>query len=298
MLIDWFTVGAQALNFLILVWLMKRYLYHPVLNAIDAREKRIAAQIADAQALKAAASRERDDFQHKNDEFEKQRASLLAKATDEATVVRQGLMEEARKAADSMGAKREESLRKEARNLTQAITQRTQKEVFAIVRKTLGDLATSGLEECMVDVFIRRLRKVDGTVKVKLAAAVKAAPESAVVRSAFELPPEERATVQNAINEVFSADVSLRFEAVPDLVGGIEFTASGQKLAWNIANYLTDLEASVGELLKKQEKPVPKPDAQPAPKNRQEEVTQPESESNPELVPTAAEKSEPPPASS
>ena len=27
MLIDWFTVGAQALNFLILVWLMKRYLY-------------------------------------------------------------------------------------------------------------------------------------------------------------------------------------------------------------------------------------------------------------------------------
>ena len=42
MLIDWFTVGAQALNFLILVWLMKRFLYKPILHAIDAREKRIA----------------------------------------------------------------------------------------------------------------------------------------------------------------------------------------------------------------------------------------------------------------
>jgi len=42
MLIDWFTVGAQALNFLILVWLMKRFLYKPVLHAIDEREMRIA----------------------------------------------------------------------------------------------------------------------------------------------------------------------------------------------------------------------------------------------------------------
>jgi F-type H+-transporting ATPase subunit b len=39
MLIDWFTVAAQAINFLILVWLLKRFLYKPVLNAVDAREK-------------------------------------------------------------------------------------------------------------------------------------------------------------------------------------------------------------------------------------------------------------------
>ena len=55
MLIDWFTVGAQALNFLILVWLMKRFLYKPVLHAIDEREKRIAAELADAAAQKADA---------------------------------------------------------------------------------------------------------------------------------------------------------------------------------------------------------------------------------------------------
>ena len=50
MLIDWFTVGAQALNFLILVWLMKRFLYKPILDAIDAREDRVAAELADADA--------------------------------------------------------------------------------------------------------------------------------------------------------------------------------------------------------------------------------------------------------
>src|SRR5580700_4764336 len=105
MLIDWFTVGAQALNFLILVWLMKRFLYKPILNAIDAREKRIAAELADADAKKTEAKKERDDFQHKNEEFDKQRATLLAKATDEAKTERQRLLDEARKTADDLAAK-------------------------------------------------------------------------------------------------------------------------------------------------------------------------------------------------
>jgi F0F1-type ATP synthase, subunit b len=57
MLIDWFTVGAQGLNFLILVWLMKRFLYRPILHAIDEREKRIAAELSDAEATKAEAQK-------------------------------------------------------------------------------------------------------------------------------------------------------------------------------------------------------------------------------------------------
>ena len=65
MLIDWFTVGAQALNFLILVWLMKRFLYKPILHAIDEREKRIAAELADADKKKAEAQKESDEFKHK-----------------------------------------------------------------------------------------------------------------------------------------------------------------------------------------------------------------------------------------
>jgi len=55
MLIDWFTVGAQALNFLILVWLMRRFLYRPILHAIDEREKRIVAELSNADAKKAVA---------------------------------------------------------------------------------------------------------------------------------------------------------------------------------------------------------------------------------------------------
>ena len=251
MLIDWFTVGAQALNFIILVWLLKRFLYKPILDAIDAREKLIAAELADAEAKKAEAQQERDEFQHKNEEFDRQRAALLSQATDEAKAERARLLNEARAAADALGAKRMETLRNDAQNLNQAISRRTQQEVFAIARKALTDLATTSLEERVGAVFTRRLREMDGQAKRDLSEALKKTSGPALVRSAFELPAEQRATIQNALNETFAADVHIVFETAPDLVSGIEFAANGQKVAWSIADYLGSLEKSVDELLSK-----------------------------------------------
>ena len=258
MLIDWFTISAQALNFLILVWLLNRFLYKPILNAIDAREKRIAAELADADAKKAEAQKERDGFQHKNEEFDRQRAALLTKATDEAKAERLRLIDEARKAADALTARRAETLQSDARNLNQVITRRMQQEVFAITRKALADLATTSLEERMGEVFISRLRNMDGKAKESLAGAIKTMTEPALLRSAFDLPVEQRAAIQKALNETFSAEIHIRFETAPDLVSGIELTANGQKVAWSIADYLSSLEKGVGELLNKEVKPEPK----------------------------------------
>ena len=201
MLIDWFTVGAQALNFIVLVWLLKRFLYKPILHAVDAREKRIAKELADAGAKMAEAEKKRDEFEHKNAEFDSQRATLLGKATEEAAAERQRLLEEARKTADVQSAKRQETLHSEARNLSQAIRRRTQQEVFAIARKALTDLASASLEERMAEMFIRRLTAMDGKAKAGLAEALRAASDPAVVRSAFDLSPEQRTAIQKAIDE-------------------------------------------------------------------------------------------------
>src|SRR5450631_430776 len=266
MLIDWFTVGAQALNFIILVWLLKRFLYKPILTAVDAREKRIAAELASADAKMAEAHKARNEFQHKNEAFDKQRAALLSKATDEANAERQRLLDDARKAADALSAKRQEALQSDANNLNQAIRRRIQQEVFAIARKALTDLATTSLEERMSDVFIRRLRTMDGKAKEGLGQALKTASAPALVRSAFDLPAAQRAAIQNALNETFSAEIHVRFETAPDLVSGIELSTDGQKTAWSIADYLASLESSVGELLNERDKPAstaeaPKPEA-------------------------------------
>lgn len=249
MLIDWFTVVAQVINFLILVWLMKRFLYQPILNAIDAREKRIASELADADAQKSEAQKERDDYQHKNAAFDQQRATLLAKVTEEAQADRKRLLDEARQDADQLSAKRQESLRNDAHSLHQAIRTRTQQEVFAIARKILTDLAATDLEERIGAMFTRRLRELSRETKDGFAHALKTAAEPARVSSAFDLPAAQRNAIQKALNETFSADVNLKFETMPDSVCGIEISVNGQKIAWSIADYLASLEKSVGALL-------------------------------------------------
>jgi len=232
------------------VWLMKRFLYRPILNAIDAREKRIAATLAEAAASKVAANQERENFQLKNESFDQQRSELISKASDEANAERQRLLTEAHQAVVALKTKQQDALQHEARNLGQALTRRAQDEVFAIARQTLTDLAGTSLEEQMSDVFIRRLRAWDGPAKASLAAAIKSSTEPVLVRGAFELPTAQREAIQQVVNETFSGGISLRFVVAPELIGGIELSANGQKVAWSIADYLASLEKGVGELLK------------------------------------------------
>ena len=269
MLIDWFTVGAQIVNFLILVWLLKHFLYKPILDAIDAREKRIAAELADADKKKADAEKERTDFEDKNRVFDQQRSALLGKATDEAKAERERLIDQAKKDAESLRVTQADALRGDQVRLGSEITLLAEREVFAIARKALTDLATVSLEERVGEVFTRRLRELDPKAKELLGAALKNSPQPALIRSAFDLPADQKAAIQNALNETFSTVVRIKFEDSQDVVCGIELTANGQKVAWSIASYLTELSKKVSDLVDTQSPPagtaVPKPEPAKSP---------------------------------
>jgi len=249
MLIDWFTVCAQALNFLILVWLLEHFLYKPILNAIDARQKDIAAKLADAASQKTAADKQRDEFQSKNKVFDDQRAALLTKATADAKTEHDRLIDDARKDADTVRAAQAALLESDQARLSKQLGQAAADEVFAIARKTLADLATASLEERVGAVFTRRLGEMDAKSKQTMGAALKASSTPAVVESAFDMPASQRATIQNALNETFSTVVRLEFKTAKDGVCGIELTAGGQKIGWNIAGYLGALDRKVDALL-------------------------------------------------
>ena len=273
MLIDWFTVAAQALNFLVLVWLLKRFLYQPVLDAISTREQRIAKQLADAAAQAAAAKSEREQFEHKNAEFDAQRAALLEAAGVQAKAEGARLVEQARQQADALRARLKDSWRDEQQLLGAEISRRTRDEVFAIARKTLADLASVGLEQSMTHVFVDRLAALGDSERALLAAAAAApvaAPDGALsVRTAFELQPPERSAIEEAVTKICGAALHLSYQTVPGLVSGIELCASGHKLAWSISDYLGALEKNADETLASATAaatpPAPKPVSAPAP---------------------------------
>ena len=158
MLIDWFTVGAQAINFLILVWLLERYLYKPVLAAIDAREKQVAAKIKDAAAQETKAQTAGEALRKRNEAFDREREGLMRKAADEGTAERQRLIESARQDSQLLRVKLAQSLAAERAELGRQLSVRTQAEVFALTRKALSELAGASLEDRMIGVAIERLR--------------------------------------------------------------------------------------------------------------------------------------------
>ena len=257
MIIDWFTVIAQIINFLILVGLLKHFLYQPILNAIDKREKRIAAELADANATKLAAQQARDEFNEKNAVFDQARAELLNQAMAEAKAERQRFIDAARQESEDLRSQWQQALRNEHQNLNTEITRRTQDEVFAIARKVLGDLAGETLEARMVELFVQRLQQLDGAERTHLVSAFKVASSDVLVRTSYALTAEQRALIEVALQKLFGLTRPLQFAVAPDLVSGIELSTSGQKLAWSIAEYLGALEKGVGELLHQQLKSEP-----------------------------------------
>ncbi|MBL4574698.1 MAG: F0F1 ATP synthase subunit delta [Opitutaceae bacterium] len=250
MLIDWFTVIAQVVNFLILVWLLKHFLYQPILNAIDAREKRIASEIAEADAKKTEAVKERDEFRQKNETFDQQRSAHMNQVMEEAKTERAQLLDAARLESEDLRTRLQAALKNEQHCLNDALSLRACEEVFAIARKVLTELAGTTLEERMTEIFLARLRELNDAEMAGLKSAFLASNSPLLVRTAFELPTEQCAAIEAASKEILGSDKQLKFETAPDLISGIEIIVDGQKIAWSIAGYLASLAKSVDSLLK------------------------------------------------
>ncbi len=253
MLFDWFTLFAQLVNFLVLVWLLKRYLYKPILHAIDEREKLIAGQLHEAEINKADARQELEKYQQKNAEFEQQHQERLQNALSEVNAERQKLMEQTRSEAESLRLQLQESLRMEHRNLGSEIMRRTRSGVFAIARKTLKDLAAVNLEEQMARVFIDRINTLSSDERESLRSALNHSSGKITVRSTFDLPLAQQSAVQSAIKSNFNLVTRIDFETAPHSVSGIELVTDGYKVTWSIEDYLVSLENNLAGLLNENE---------------------------------------------
>jgi F-type H+-transporting ATPase subunit b len=249
MSIDWFTFIAQLINFLILVWLMKKFLYKPILKTIDEREKRISGQLQEAATLKKEASAELENFQQKNNEFDQHRQELFNSARIEADSERQKLLEQTREEVERLRLQLKETIRNEQQSLSSEIKQRTQAEVFSIVRKTLSDLASVSLEDKMTDLFINRIKNIDPKEKELILSEITNIQAKVVVRCAFELTPVQHSSIEDILKKDFFLKTKVKFDTAPDLVSGIELIAGGYKLIWSIDDYLLSLEEGIGEIL-------------------------------------------------
>lgn len=243
--IDWFTVIAQAINFFVLLWLLKRFLYHPIIDALDAREKKIAGILANADEKKANAEKLQNDYEKKLANIEQQRQQTLASAQADAQRSAKAILANAQRDADQLQQKRKEALETEIAILQQEVLKNTVQEIYAVCKTVLHELADCDVHERMYSKFIQRLNGLDTHEREALNNALIASNNTVVVHSSFQLTNEQLSQLTECIsNKRTTSDgssVVLTGRTKPELIAGFELVVSGWKISWTISHYLTAL---------------------------------------------------------
>ncbi len=236
MLFDWFTIGAQALNFLILVYLLKRFLYGPIIEAMEKRKSRMHGDLVRAEEARKEASAYSRELKKQQKELELTKEDMLTEARVNVKAWRENALIAARKHVTEQRTNWLNSLEREQRLIAENIRQDVAAEVVALAKKVLTDLSDTELELRVVNQFIQRL----GQEMPQDAIA-----GDIIVRLGFEVPKESEEHIARLIHAKFPEVGKIHLTVKPNLRLGITLVAGDLKWDWNLESYLEGVEDSI-----------------------------------------------------
>lgn len=249
MLIDWFTVGAQLVNFLILVVLLKYVLYDRIIAAMDKREQTIRSRIEEAEEKKREAEHGADTYHDKVSEFEKNRDQMLSQAKEQADSERKERTKQARSEVDQLQKKWIERIQQQQDSFLHDLKQRVGKQVVSISRRVLKDLAHADLEPQVVAVFIDRVQKMDKEKQEAIAESLSKDDHKVTVYSRWDMSSHEKQRITKTLRDCITQSLEVDYQTSPEVILGIEVRTPASKIAWNINDYLQSLQSHMAREL-------------------------------------------------
>jgi F-type H+-transporting ATPase subunit b len=238
-LIDWFTVLAQIVNFLILIFLLKRFLYGPIIRAVEEREKKIAAAMDRARRAEKEAKKRSQELLREKEALLEAKAGFLADAKKEVEAWRERTVTEARREVEKMRQFWLDRLDQDKLSFFVKLKEQVARQIVRIGEKVLHDLANEGLERQVVEVFLRKMEQEISRFQVKrISGTVK-------VQSGFELGDELTEELRSRVSVWFPQAQPIRFEVASELGIGLQVLAGDRKVDWNLTSYLEELEKEI-----------------------------------------------------
>ena len=243
MSIDWITVAAQIANFLVLVWLLKRFLYRPILDGIDAREAEIAERMSEAVHARQKAEAAEADYRDRLSALRSDQSAMIDRVREKAEEEREALLTRARERLEREQENQRKQREAEARDFAAELHRVGAGALLSLTRKALGDLADEMLEERLVAHVARRLAAISKDLR-------KAAGDSmeAVATTRDSLPQDARDRLRADLQKLLP-EVTLRFETDAEQAPGLILRLGGAQVAWTVDTYIDGLEALLEEQL-------------------------------------------------
>lgn len=247
MLLDNFTVIVQLVNFLILIWLLKRFLYGPVMAAIDAREQRLQDQQQRARSEEEAARAKQQQLIGMQDELKRQQDQLFEEARSKAEEERKQLAEQAQRDITALREHWQQRLASEQQEITTRLRKRAEAEMLRTLDTILTDLTTGNLQQATVATFIQRFAGLEDE-QISLLRGDHPEQQSAYeIVSATPLTAAEKEQLEHAITRSTGGKLFC-YKLKPQLLCGIELHHGGHKLSWSLASHLDKLQRNLAGL--------------------------------------------------
>ena len=255
MLIDPFVIIAQIINFLILVALLKRFLYKPITDVMETRSQRIKRQLATAELMEKNANLEKELYLKKQQDLETQKQAWLEEAKQEVEQEKKKLRKNAQAEVNLMRSQWYETLERDKSDYSKKLRNRLTQQVAVTTRKALVDLANANLETQTIDTFIDRLYNLDDSQIETIRTAPIPNPHHIItIRSSYIIPSDRRDRLIKAVREQIATNAEVKFETREDIICGIELRDRGYKIAWNLEHYLAELEIATVKVISENNK--------------------------------------------
>lgn len=248
MIIDWYTVIFQIINFLILVFLLRYFLYGPIIRAMDQREQKIVEREEEAARQKKEAGEEAESYRRKSGELEQREEEIIEEARAAAEKEKRELLNEARREVDRNRRRWEEAFEREKESFITELRRRIASQACSIARRCLEDLADARLETLAWDLFLEKIRALPAEERSTLLEALEKGNHRVTLSSAFDLPAGKSEKLQEILEGLLpdpDGAVELKTKKDPALICGLELEAGGYRLAWNVDGYLEGIEEQI-----------------------------------------------------
>jgi len=243
--LDWSTFLLELINFLILVWILKRFLYAPVKAAIEARQQRVDAVLAQAETSRAEAERMRADYASREQSWERERQQARADLDRELTQERTRRMDEIQA---ELQRQRDKSAILDERGTREA-GRRDQEAALALATRfgarLLTRVADPSLEARLVEMVIEDLPSLSQAHREALAAAAGSGG-TVRIQSAYTMGDEQRAALESALCSAAGRELHCGLERNPELVAGLRIDAGPLVMRANLRDELRFFAESAG----------------------------------------------------
>lgn len=235
---DWTTFALEAVNFLILVWLLKRFLYRPVLDVIARRHAGVAKTLGDAESARAEARRLQAEYEGRQHEWERERARLRQELEDELDALRAKRMAALTQELESERRRDEAARQREHEVEQRELETRALQQADAFVARLLERFTGPVLDALIVEMLLADIQALPTARKDMLSAALAGATR-VDIWSARPLESSVRQRVEAALAALAGGSVNAVYTLDPGLLSGMRLRAGAWDLAADLAGELT-----------------------------------------------------------